>query len=95
MSTLRSRLALDALTVTGQRVGENLDAFKLINPLTNSRVISTINKPVHAEGGIAILFGSLSPERSAQSKQTAVSPSMLVHSGPAVVYDSEEASMAA
>jgi dihydroxy-acid dehydratase len=93
MSTLRSRLALDALTVTGQRVGENLDAFKLINPLTNSRVISTINKPVHAEGGIAILFGSLSPEGSVV-KQTAVSPSMLVHSGPAVVYDSEEASMA-
>jgi len=93
MSALRSRLALDALTVTGQRVGENLDAFKLINPLTNSRVISTINKPVHAEGGIAILFGSLSPEGSVV-KQTAVSPSMLVHSGPAVVYDSEEASMA-
>ncbi len=32
MSTLRSRLALDALTVTGQRVGENLDAFKIDQP---------------------------------------------------------------
>ncbi|WP_273466896.1 dihydroxy-acid dehydratase, partial [Methanothrix sp.] len=77
MSALRSRLDLDALTVTGQRVGENLDSFKLINPLTNSRVISTISSPVHAEGGIAILFGSLSPEGSVV-KQTAVSPSMLV-----------------
>jgi dihydroxy-acid dehydratase len=48
---------------------------------------------VHAEGGIAILFGSLAPE-GAVVKQTAVSSSMLVHSGPAVVYDSEEASMA-
>ena len=92
MSALRSRLALDALTVTGQKVGENLDSFKLINPLTNSRVISTISSPVHAEGGIAILFGSLAPE-GAVVKQTAVSSSMLVHSGPAVVYDSEEASM--
>jgi len=93
MSALRSRLALDALTVTGQNLGENLDSFKLINPLTNSRVISTISSPVHAEGGIAILFGSLAPE-GAVVKQTAVSSSMLVHSGPAVVYDSEEASMA-
>ena len=93
MSALRSQLALDALTVTGQKLGENLDSFKLINPLTNSRVISTISSPVHAEGGIAILFGSLAPE-GAVVKQTAVSPSMLVHSGPAMIYDGEEASMA-
>jgi dihydroxy-acid dehydratase len=93
MSRLRSRLSLDALTVTGKELGENLDAFKLINPKANASVIATLDLPVHAEGGIAILHGSLAPE-GAVVKQTAVSNSMLKHSGPAVVYNSEEESMA-
>ena len=48
---------------------------------------------MHAQGGIAIMFGSLAPE-GAVVKQTAVSTSMLKHTGPAVVYNSEEQSMA-
>jgi dihydroxy-acid dehydratase len=84
---------LDTLTVTGKELGENLDAFKPINPILNASVISTIEAPVHAEGGIAIMHGSLAPE-GAVVKQTAVSNSMLKHSGPAVVYNSEEESMA-
>ncbi len=93
MSRLRSRLNLDALTVTGRSLGLELDAFRPINPETNARVIATLETPVHPEGGIAILRGSLAPE-GAVVKQTAVSQSMMRHSGPAVIYDSEEASMA-
>jgi dihydroxy-acid dehydratase len=74
-------------------MGENLDAFRLVNPKTNKAVIATIEAPVHVQGGIAIMFGNLAPE-GAVVKQTAVSPSMLKHTGPAKVYDSEEESMA-
>ena len=93
MSRLASRLSLDALTVTGKKLGENLDAFKPINPQTNTAVIATLEAPVHAQGGIAIMFGNLAPE-GAVVKQTAVSASILKHTGPAVVYNSEEESMA-
>ena len=93
MSRLRSKLNLDVLTVTSKSMGENLDAFRPVNPKANARVIATLDAPVHPEGGIAILYGSLAPE-GAVVKQTAVSKSMLKHSGPAVVYDSEEESMA-
>jgi len=74
-------------------MGENLNAFRPVNPKANAQIIATMESPVHPEGGIAILRGSLAPE-GAVVKQTAVSKSMLKHSGPAVVYDSEEESMA-
>jgi len=90
---LRSLLNLDVLTVTGKTLAEDLDAFKPINPIANAKVIATLDAPVHPEGGIAILRGSLAPEGSVV-KQTAVSKAMLRHSGPAVVYNSEEESMA-
>lgn len=93
MSRLASMLSLDVLTVTGKKLGENLDAFRPVNPLANAFVIATLEAPVHAQGGIAIMFGSLAPE-GAVVKQTAVSASMLKHTGPAVVYNSEEESMA-
>jgi dihydroxy-acid dehydratase len=92
MSLLSSRLNLDAMTVTGRTLGEEIANFKPINPKVNAEVIATLESPVHAEGGIAILFGSLAPE-GAVVKQTAVSSSMLRHTGPAMVYDSEEESM--
>ena len=93
MNRLASLLSLDVLTVTGKRLGENLDAFRPVNPLANASVIATLGAPVHAQGGIAIMFGSLAPEGGVV-KQTAVSPSMLKHTGPAKVYNSEEESMA-
>jgi dihydroxy-acid dehydratase len=74
-------------------MGEELAQFKPINPEANARVIATLESPVHSEGGIAILYGSLAPEGSVV-KQTAVSQSMLRHTGSAVVYNSEEESMA-
>ncbi len=90
---LRSMLHLDAMTVTGKTLKENLEAFRAVNPEAFARVIATVDAPVHPEGGIAILHGSLAPE-GAVVKQTAVSGSMLRHTGPAVIYDSEEESMA-
>jgi dihydroxy-acid dehydratase len=88
-----SKLNLDVMTVTGKTLGEVLAKFSPINPRANEEVVKTLDLPVYAEGGIAILRGSLSPEGSVV-KQIAVSQSMLIHKGPAVVYDSEEDSMA-
>ncbi|MBC7079540.1 MAG: dihydroxy-acid dehydratase [Methanothrix sp.] len=92
MQRLSSKLDLSVLTVTGKTLGAVLAGFKPVNPKANAEVIATLEKPVHPEGGIAILKGSLAPEGSVV-KQTAVSKKMLVHKGPAVVYNSEEESM--
>ncbi|MEM2091954.1 MAG: dihydroxy-acid dehydratase [Candidatus Bathyarchaeia archaeon] len=90
MSVLRDKLHLDALTVTGKTVGENIrDAV-----VYDSEVIRPLDKPVHSEGGIAVLFGNLAPN-GAVTKVTAISQRMLVHKGPARVFDSEEEAMRA
>jgi dihydroxy-acid dehydratase len=85
-------LALDARTVTGKTLGENLEKLIIENPKTNKEIISTLENPLHPDGGIAILKGTLAPE-GAVIKQSAVDPKMLVHTGPARVYDSEEDAM--
>lgn len=92
LSRLKPKLNLDAMIVTGRTLGQEIADFHPINPKANAEVIATLDSPVHHEGGIAILWGSLAPE-GAVVKQTAVSASMLRHTGPAVVYDSEEESM--
>lgn len=92
LSRLKSKLNLDTMTVTGRTLGQEIADFRPINPKANTEVIATLDSPVHPEGGIAILWGSLAPE-GAVVKQTAVSTSMLRHTGPAVIYDSEEESM--
>jgi dihydroxy-acid dehydratase len=61
MSKLASRLSLDELTVSGKTLGEEIAAFRPVNPKTNAQVIANPDHPVHAEGGIAILYGSLAP----------------------------------
>lgn len=91
---LSSMLNLGAMTVTGKSLKENLKEFIIINPRANSEIIATPDSPVHAEGGIAVLYGSLAPSGSVV-KQTAVGQKMLRHSGPARVFDSEELAMAA
>jgi dihydroxy-acid dehydratase len=93
LSRLKSKLNLDAMTVAGCTLGEEIAEFCPANPQANAKVIATLDSPVHPEGGIAILRGSLAPD-GCVVKQTAVSKSMLKHTGPAVVYDSEEESMA-
>jgi dihydroxy-acid dehydratase len=73
------------LTVTGKSVGENLKGKKTFNP----EVIRPLERPYHATGGLAILFGNLAPG-GAVVKQSAVDETMLKHRGPARVFDSEE-----
>lgn len=91
---LIDKLYPDTLTVTGKTLAQNLDEFIIINPRANKEIIATLDSPVHAEGGIAVLRGSLAPDGSVV-KQTAVSKNMLRHSGSARVFDSEELAMAA
>jgi len=78
------------LTVTGKKVKDNLNEVEVLN----REVIRPVENPYHKEGGLAILFGSLAPE-GAVVKQSAVDPSMLKHSGPARVFESEEDAMKA
>ncbi|MEM1607065.1 MAG: dihydroxy-acid dehydratase [Candidatus Bathyarchaeia archaeon] len=90
MNVLRDKLHLDALTVTGKTVGENIRGA-VVHDL---EVIRPLDKPVHSEGSIAVLFGNLAPN-GAVTKVTAISRRMLVHKGPARVFDSEGDAMRA
>ena len=92
MQQLGDMLSLDVLTETGETMAKNLEGFIPVNPGTNASIIKTLDDPVHPEGGIAILKGNLAPDGSV-IKQTAVHPDMMVHSGPAWVFNSEEESM--
>ena len=78
------------VTVTGKTVGENLAKARV----KNDEIIRPLDRPYHAKGGIAILRGSLAPD-GAVVKQSAVAPEMLVHTGPARVFESEEEAFAA
>ncbi len=94
MQRLNEKLNLNVLTITGRSLKENLDEYIIINPRANKEIIATLESPIHAEGGIAVLRGSLAPGGSV-IKQTAVSQKMLRFSGPARVFDSEELAMKA
>ncbi len=91
---LKDALDMDTLTVTGKSLEENLMEYIIINPRANKEIIATIDSPVHSEGGIAVLRGSLAPQGSV-IKQTAVSKKMQRFSGKARVFDSEELTMKA
>jgi dihydroxy-acid dehydratase len=91
---LKDSLDMDTLTITGKSLKENLMDYIIINPRANKEMIATIDSPVHSEGGIAVLRGSLAPQGSV-IKQTAVSKKMQRFSGKARVFDSEELSMKA
>ncbi len=81
---------LDCITVTGKTVGENIK--NAINLDTN--VIRPIENPFSETGGIAVLRGNLAPDGSVV-KRSAVAPEMLVHEGPARVFECEEDAQAA
>jgi len=86
-----------ALTVTGTSVGENLRPGGWWAPdyaSVDRSVVRSGADPYSPTGGLAVLFGNLAPE-GAVVKSGAVPPSMMVHSGPARVYDSEEQANAA
>lgn len=94
MDRIKDRINLDCLTVTGKSLKENLKKLRMVNPDKNKEVIRTVDNPFHPEGGIAVLYGSLAPQ-GAVVKQTAIDSKMLVHKGPAKVFNSEEEAKAA
>ena len=83
-------LNLDCMTVTGKTVGENIEKCYNKNP----EVIRPVENPYSQTGGLAILKGNLAPDTGVV-KRSAVAPEMLVHEGPARVFDCEEDAIAA
>ncbi len=78
-------LDLDCITATGHKQGENIKNARVLN----YDVIKPIDKPYSQTGGIAVLRGNLA-EEGAVVKRSAVVPEMLIHEGPARVFNSEE-----
>ena len=83
-------LYTDCMTVTGKTVGENIANCVNKNP----EVIRPIEKPYSETGGLAVLTGNLAPDGSVV-KRSAVVEEMMVHEGPARVFDCEEDAIAA
>lgn len=83
-------LHTDCMTVTGKTVGENIEGCVNKNP----EVIRPIENPYSQTGGIAVLRGNLAPDTGVV-KRSAVAPEMMVHEGPARVFDCEEDAIAA
>ncbi|MCQ2541288.1 MAG: dihydroxy-acid dehydratase [Lachnospiraceae bacterium] len=78
-------LNTDCMTVTGKTVGENIANAANLNP----EVIRTVDNPYSKTGGLAVLKGNLAPDGSVV-KRSAVVAEMMVHEGPARVFDCEE-----
>ena len=78
-------LNTDCMTVTGKTVGENIANAVNMNP----DVIRPVDNPYSKTGGLAVLKGNLAPDGSVV-KRSAVVPEMMVHEGPARVFDSED-----
>ena len=86
----KNLLYTDLITVTGKTVAENIAGCVNKNP----DVIRPIENPYSETGGIAVLKGNLAPE-TAVVKRSAVAPEMMVHEGPARVFDCEDDAIAA
>ena len=78
-------LNLDCMTVTGHTVGENIKDAVNKDP----KIIRPVEDPFMNEGGIAVLKGNIAPDTGIV-KRSAVAPEMMVHEGPARVFDCEE-----
>ncbi|WP_072705727.1 dihydroxy-acid dehydratase [Butyrivibrio hungatei] len=92
MSELVKKDLLDTslLTVTGKTIKENLEGVRNLNP----EVIRPIENPYMQSGGIAVLKGNIAPDTGIV-KKSAVVPEMMVHEGPARVFDCEEDAISA
>jgi dihydroxy-acid dehydratase len=85
MKEILHLLHKDAITVTGKTIAENVANAECHRP----EVIHTVAAPLHREGGTVILRGNLAPD-GAVFKQTAASPHLLMHRGPAYVFEDIE-----
>ena len=83
--TKKNLLHLDCMTVTGKTLGENIAHARNKNP----EVIRPMENPYSETGGLAVLTGNLAPDGGVV-KRSAVVPEMMVHEGPARVFDCEE-----
>ncbi len=88
--TRKGLLDTTLMTCTGKTIAENLAGVENLDPT----IIRPIDDPYSPYGGIAVLKGSLAPE-GCVVKQAAVDPAMMVHTGPARVFDCEEDAIAA
>ena len=88
--TKKDLLDLSVMTVTGKTMKENLEGVKNLNP----EIIRPIEDPYSTSGGIAVLLGNLAQD-GCVVKQSAVAQEMMVHEGPARVFDSEEDAISA
>jgi len=82
MNTMRDKLALDAMTVNGRTLGENIEGAEV----HDADVIRPMANPLYAEGALAVLRGNLAPD-GVVIKPSACAPHLLQHSGPALVFD--------
>jgi len=83
-------LHTDCLTVTGRSIAENVAG----RGIADQDVIHPVSSPISSRGGLSVLYGSLAPE-GAVVKSAAVAPEMMVHSGPARVFEQEETALEA
>ena len=82
MTRIRDRLHLDAVTVNGKTLGENIARAEVYN----DDVIRTVDNAIYEEGALAVLKGNLAPD-GCVIKPSACEPRLLKHSGPALVFD--------
>jgi len=82
LARLAPFLDVEAKTVTGSTLGEDIAGAEVYN----DDVIRPLNNPINAEGGLAVLRGSLAP-RGAVIKHSAADPRLLQHTGPAIVFE--------
>jgi dihydroxy-acid dehydratase len=85
VSKIKGLLNLDCLTVTGKTIGKNIARAKILNP----EVIHTLDNAYSKTGGLSILKGNLAPNGSVV-KTAGVTEKMLKHTGPAIIFESQE-----
>ncbi len=90
VSKIPGLLHLDAMTVTGQTLGENIADAEIMD----SNVIRTVTDPYTVDGGLAVLFGNLAPEGSV-IKAAGVDPECFTFEGEAIVFESQDECLAA
>lgn len=88
LSNLDGVLDTSRITVTGKTLGENIADAKVLN----ENVIRPLSNPYSQKGGLCVLFGNLAPD-GAVIKTGAVDPKMMVHTGPAKIYNSQDEAM--
>ena len=82
MNVMRAKLQLEALTVNGRSVGQNIEGAQVFN----DDVIRPLDQPIYAEGALAVLRGNLAPD-GVVIKPSACAPHLLQHTGRALVFD--------